>query len=47
MLYPHPEKAAMVNMMETSLAESMVNNAGNLYDPMVSINIDIMTPPFN
>jgi len=34
MLYPHPEKAAMVNMMETSLAESMVQNTGNLYDPM-------------
>ena len=36
MLYPHPEKS-MVNMMETSLAESMVNNTNNMYDPMVSI----------
>ena len=26
----------MVNMMESSLAESMVPNANNIYDPMVS-----------
>ena len=46
MLYPHPEKAAMVNMMETSLAESMVQNTGNLYDPMVRIFIDIFHNDF-
>ena len=27
----------MVNMMESSLAESMVSNTTNMYDPMVSI----------
>ena len=34
MLYP---EKSMVNMMESSLAESMVNNTNNIYDPMVSI----------
>ena len=33
MLYP---EKSMVNMMESSLAESMVPNANNIYDPMVS-----------
>merc|ERR1719223_2444019 len=31
MLYP---EKSMVNMMESSLAESMVPNANNIYDPM-------------
>ena len=26
----------MVNMMESSLSESMVNTTNNIYDPMVS-----------
>ena len=30
----------MVNMMESSLAESMVPNANNIYDPMVSTQCD-------
>ena len=34
MLYP---EKSMVNMMESSLAETMVNNTNNIYDPMVSI----------
>ena len=34
MLYP---EKSMVNMMESSLAESMVNSANNMYDPMVSM----------
>ena len=34
MLYP---EKSMVNMMESSLAETMVNNTNNMYDPMVSI----------
>ena len=33
MLYP---EKSMVNMMESSLAESMVPSANNIYDPMVS-----------
>ena len=33
MLYP---EKSMVNMMESSLTETMVSNTGNMYDPMVS-----------
>ena len=34
MLYP---EKSMVNLMESSLADTMVTNANNMYDPMVGI----------
>ena len=42
MLYP---EKSMVNMMESSLAESMVPNANNIYDPMVSSSRSQRTQP--
>ena len=42
MLYP---EKSMVNMMESSLAESMVPNANNIYDPMVSSSWSPSTQP--